>query len=275
MKQQRNETFVDRTSLSGNKVPGLFDLRQAENWSRHGFLQCDGLIPDRYRDMINSWVDEIAAYPDAGGNWEHAREETAEGPKLCRTERFLDAHNAMRTWIAEGPIKDMASRLLGEEAVLFKEKINYKLPGGAGFAPHQDAPAYPLGKQHVTCLIQVDDMTLENGCLEFALNHPAGFLERDDKGCVPDHLASQLRWVPGELERNCCLFFSSFAPHRSATNTSRHARRGIFLTYNGISDGNIREAYYSRRKAYLKGEKENSHNEISMISDFQGKIITN
>jgi hypothetical protein len=26
--------------------------------------------------------------------------------------------------------------------VLFKEKINFKLPGGSGFTPHQDSPAY-------------------------------------------------------------------------------------------------------------------------------------
>jgi hypothetical protein len=38
-------------------------------------------------------------------------------------------------------IKDIASQLFEEEAVLFKEKINFKLPGGCGFAAHQDTPA--------------------------------------------------------------------------------------------------------------------------------------
>lgn len=38
-------------------------------------------------------------------------------------------------------IKDIASQLFEEEAVLFKEKINFKLPGGCGFFAHQDTPA--------------------------------------------------------------------------------------------------------------------------------------
>ena len=38
----------------------------------------------------------------------------------------------------------VAAELLGDpEGVwVFKERINYKLPGGGGFAPHQDAPAW-------------------------------------------------------------------------------------------------------------------------------------
>ena len=35
---------------------------------------------------------------------------------------------------------DRVSQLMGEPAILFKEKINFKLSGGSGFAAHQDAP---------------------------------------------------------------------------------------------------------------------------------------
>ena len=61
---------------------------------------------------------------------------------------------------------DAASALLGEPAVLYKEKVNYKLPGGAGYAPHQDAPAYPFVAKHVSCLVAIDDAGIDNGCLE-------------------------------------------------------------------------------------------------------------
>jgi len=53
----------------------------------------------------------------------------------------------------------IAGALLGEPAVLYKEKINYKLAGGAGYAPHQDAPAYPFIDVHVSCMVAVDDST--------------------------------------------------------------------------------------------------------------------
>lgn len=55
---------------------------------------------------------------------------------------------------------------MGEPACLYKEKINYKLVGGAGFLPHQDAPAYPFIKTSISCLIAVDASTIANGCLE-------------------------------------------------------------------------------------------------------------
>ena len=39
-------------------------------------------------------------------------------------------------------IGSVITQLLQEQSVLFKEKINFKLPGGAGFACHLDTPAY-------------------------------------------------------------------------------------------------------------------------------------
>ena len=35
-------------------------------------------------------------------------------------------------------MQGIVSQLFGEEAVLYKEKINFKLPSGEEFKPHQD-----------------------------------------------------------------------------------------------------------------------------------------
>lgn len=52
--------------------------------------------------------------------------------------------------------------------ILFKEKINYKLPKAGGFDAHQDAPAYTHAGalKHLTMNMAVDKATRENGCLE-------------------------------------------------------------------------------------------------------------
>ena len=74
------------------------------------------------------------------------------------------------------------SELFGEPAVLFKDKINFKLPGGDGFAAHQDAQAgwdvyAPL---HITAMIAIDATTAENGSLEMLPGvHTQGLLGRD------------------------------------------------------------------------------------------------
>ena len=61
--------------------------------------------------------------------------------KLCRTENFLDYHDGLKEFITV-KLNAAVEQLFGEKSVLFKEKINFKLAGGAGFKPHQDAPAW-------------------------------------------------------------------------------------------------------------------------------------
>src|SRR5690606_18055096 len=61
-------------------------------------------------------------------------------------------------------------QLLGEEAVLFKDKINFKMPGGDGFKPHQDAQAgwETYARYYINAMVTIDEATEENGCLEVA-----------------------------------------------------------------------------------------------------------
>ena len=51
---------------------------------------------------------------------------------------------------------------------MFKDKVNYKLPGGNGFRAHLDAPAYNhMGNiVHTNIMVTIDAQTAENGCLE-------------------------------------------------------------------------------------------------------------
>lgn len=61
------------------------------------------------------------------------------------------------------------SELMGERALLFKEKINYKEAGGSGgFDAHIDSTAYNHAGavKHQTFLMAVNDMDMNNGCLE-------------------------------------------------------------------------------------------------------------
>ena len=59
-------------------------------------------------------------------------------------------------------------------SLLFKDKINFKGPGGGGFRPHQDATAYAtdkLAKGHITVRLAIDESTVRNGPLEVAPRH--------------------------------------------------------------------------------------------------------
>ena len=82
---------------------------------------------------------------------------------LCRVENFIPYHDGLRALLTDGDVMRILSELMGEQAVLFKEKINAKLPGGSGFTAHQDAPAFiTFGQRyHITMMIAVDDSTIE------------------------------------------------------------------------------------------------------------------
>ena len=62
---------------------------------------------------------------------------TASGDKqLCRAENFADFHPEMSR-LSREIILGTVSDLFDEQAVLFKEKVNFKLAGGGGFLAHQ------------------------------------------------------------------------------------------------------------------------------------------
>ena len=111
-------------------------------------------------------------------------EQADDRRQLCRIEDVLPHHAGFLELLAGPVLLRMLATLMGESAVLFKEKINLKLPGGAGFQAHQDAPAFTTFGQtyHVTVLVTVDEADERNGCLEFADPLPVGTLLPQDAG---------------------------------------------------------------------------------------------
>ena len=59
---------------------------------------------------------------------------------LTRMERFVDTHPGWSE-LCHGYLPKLLSALVGEEMVLYKEKLNLKPPGTSGFAPHLDTPS--------------------------------------------------------------------------------------------------------------------------------------
>src|SRR5205814_464596 len=78
---------------------------------------------------------------------------------LARIENFVPYHAGLAALVTGPRLVGLLAELCGEPVLLFKDKINFKLPGGAGFAPHQDAPAYvDFGvEHHLTVMLPVDD----------------------------------------------------------------------------------------------------------------------
>jgi len=248
-------------------------MDQVEHFRTHGW------VLTRSHDCVDDvarWVGEVASWPDDAGPWLHHRELTDAGPQLCRTENFVPHHAGLRALLTTGPMLATASALLGEPAVLYKEKINYKLAGGAGYAPHQDAPAYRFVANHVSCMVAVDDSLLTNGCLEVVSGMHHELLPVDDVGCIRADVVADLTWEPVEVRAGETLWFHSRAPHRSGPNLGPTPRRALYPTYNAASEGDLREAYYQQKRAELAdadGPSTSDRIAVSLIGDFQGRPV--
>jgi hypothetical protein len=241
-----------------------------ETWRRDGVLHVRGFLTGDRLAAVIAVIDGIGRCADGENELLQHYELGADGAQICRSEHLIDGHPILRELLTTGAMPAMAGALLGEEAVLYKEKVNYKLPGGAGFAPHQDAPAYPFIDTHTTCMLAIDDATVENGCLEVVAGRHAEVLPMDEAGCIRDDVVAGFEWYPVPIAAGDLLWFHSRAPHRSGPNRSPLHRRGLFCTYNAMSHGDLRREYYSEKLARFAAGPEGEHTRVSLIGDFQG-----
>jgi len=226
-----------------------------------------------YVEEIVHMVNEVQAVEE-DASWLNHFEMTDHGPKICRTENFVPFHKGLRDLLTTGVLPEMVGDLLGEPVFLYKEKVNYKLAGGAGFRPHQDAPAYPFIQKSISVMIAVDPSTVENGCLEVCDAAHQEVLPMDDRGCIVDRWTRERDWHSVEMEPGDVLIFDALTPHRSGPNNSSKDRRALFPTYNAQCEGDLRTSYYEEKMRIFNESEHNVDSvRISLINDFEGRPV--
>ena len=231
------------------------DLAALIAMQRDGFLVVRGFFDDRATAELLAWTEALyAAEERPGRHWvyrEDSLASPAEQPSeriVQRIENFCPIHPGFAGLVERGALSAWAAALLGGPVVLFKDKINFKMPGGPGFTPHQDQAAgwsryAPL---FLTAMVSLDATTLANGCLELAAGrHREGMIGEEWQPIEP----SRLSLVPVPTAPGDVIFFDSYAPHASAPNLTDTPRRVLYLTYNLASDGDHRARYYADKHA--------------------------
>lgn len=243
--------------------------KEIAGYRERGWVLSKPLSRDDIERLVE-WVSEVQQWHD-DGDWMNHYEMIAGSPRKCRTEYFTPFHEGLRSLLNGEKIKGAAESLLGEPVALYKEKINYKLAGGAGWEPHQDAPAYPFIDAHVSCMIAVDAASPENGCLEVVSGMHHELIPTDARGCIPPEVVRTLSWETIPMESGDVLWFHSRTPHRSGDNPSPHDRRAVYPTFNALREGDLRETYYTtKRRELLRTSVTGERVRISLIDDFRG-----
>ena len=242
-------------STSVISAPGGADraptAAESARMARDGYVVVPGFFGVSEVSELLRWTAGLQARPEQRGrHWVYHEDSLTEPERrvIQRIENFCPFHRGFDDLIRFGAIARWTAGLMGGPVVLFKDKINFKMPGGPGFKAHQDQQAgwSRYAPIFVTAMVTLDAATLENGCLEMAPNrHREGLLGEEWKALEETGL--ELRAVPtapGDV-----IFFDSFAPHASKPNFTDRPRRILYLTYNLASSGDHRDRYYADKRA--------------------------
>lgn len=230
--------------------------QQLIDFERDGFVIVPGMFaPEEIRRHAAS-IDALAARPPEVGKQMTYFEDSLLVPGqrvLARIERFVEYDEGLASLVRDPRIVDLTSALLGDRAILFKDKINFKMPGGGGFTPHQDIqPGWDAYASYfISVLIAIDANTSDNGCLELAAgHHRRGLIGRKWEPLEGEELEGVI-FRPYPMEPGDAAFFDCFTPHQSKPNLTDQPRRNIYLTFNRERDGHFRAQYYAdKRKSY-------------------------
>lgn len=226
---------------------------QIRDFKRDGYLVVRGAFGRDEVALLDRWAQELLAMPEESGRhwvyWENSL--TEPGRKIVsRIEKISPFHAGFQE--LQEALKPAVGQLFGEEAVLFKEKINFKMPGADGFKPHQDSQAGwdKYAPDFISALVCIDEATVENGCLEIVAGFHEKGLYRSWEPLTDEDMAG-MTFVPCPTAPGDVIFFDAYTPHASKPNRTSSIRRIYFATYNPRSSGDHLEAYYADKyKSY-------------------------
>jgi len=234
----------------------MLTTAQLASFERDGYVIVHGYFPAERMARAGAAIAALAARPPRTGHEMVYFEDSVTEPGqrvLSRIEKFVEEDADLGELVLRSGLAEQAAQLLQSPAVLFKEKINFKLPGGQGFAPHQDIqPGWDdYAPYFISVLVAIDPSTVENGCLELAAgHHKRGWIGERLKPLTPAQLAGvdfvKFPTAPGDV-----VFFDCFVPHQSAPNRTAQPRRNLYLTYSRADEGDHRAKYFAdKRRAF-------------------------
>lgn len=227
------------------------DAAQCAAWARDGYLVVRGFYSAPEMARILAWTEALQNAPEERGqHWVYHEASLVDPAQkvIQRIENFCPFHEGFDRLVREGRLARWTAGLMGGPVVLFKDKINFKMPGAPGFKAHQDQQAgwSTYAPLFVTAMVSIDPATMENGCLEMVPG-------RHREGLIGEEWApldeTAMTYVPVPTAPGDVIFFDSFAPHASKPNFTDEPRRILYLTYNLAADGDHRARYYADKFA--------------------------
>ena len=126
--------------------------------NQNGFLILRNVFDRSEQKLLTNFADKIYSLPEVKNSYMKYYENTSNGRVLSRVENFYKTDLEFEKFI-NLKINHLVNEIYGEPMEIFKDKINWKQPGGGAFKPHQDYGAWNdfSPSYYVTCAMFLDD----------------------------------------------------------------------------------------------------------------------
>lgn len=229
----------------------ILSQNQKEQFWTDGFLLVENAINDRQLENLKKtfldWVDESRNYKADYGETMDGRPRfdlqpghSSDVPGLRRIQSPEEISEVFADVMRNGRSVDMCVELIGQGIRFHHGKVNSKLPGTATKVNfHQDFPFEPMTNDDmITCLLFIDDVTLENGPLEVVPGtHKGPLYSHWHNGIFTGSVSDEILAQHEDKVMRCtgkagsvCLMHASLL-HGSAPNLSNKSRTLYISTY--------------------------------------------
>jgi len=229
----------------------ILSQNQKKQFWTDGFLLVENAINDRQLENLKKtfldWVNDSRNYKTDYGETMDGRPRfdlqpghSSDVPGLRRIQSPEEISEVFADVMRNGRSVDMCAELIGQGIRFHHGKVNSKLPGTATKVNfHQDFPFEPMTNDDmITCLLFIDDVTLENGPLEVVPGtHKGPLYSHWHNGVFTGSVSDEILAEHEDKIIRCtgkagsvCLMHASLL-HGSAPNLSDKSRTLYISTY--------------------------------------------
>ncbi|MDG1963768.1 MAG: phytanoyl-CoA dioxygenase family protein [Amylibacter sp.] len=229
----------------------ILSQNQKKQFWTDGFLLVENAINDRQLENLKKtfldWVNDSRNYKTDYGETMDGRPRfdlqpghSSDVPGLRRIQSPEEISEVFADVMRNGRSVDMCAELIGQGIRFHHGKVNSKLPGTATKVNfHQDFPFEPMTNDDmITCLLFIDDVTLENGPLEVVPGtHKGPLYSHWHNGTFTGSVSDEILAEHEDKIIRCtgkagsvCLMHASLL-HGSAPNLSNKSRTLYISTY--------------------------------------------
>tara|TARA_B100000029_G_scaffold509294_2_gene598147 strand:+ start:324 stop:1103 length:780 start_codon:yes stop_codon:yes gene_type:complete len=203
-------------------------------------------------------------------------------PKLRRIERVTDFSKNAKKIICSKKTLKLIQQLEEDKYTLFKDKLNFKFPGGKGYLPHIDGHFYwkdskkkyqngwkKYSSNFINLVLPLETSSSKNGCIYVANKSDSkkigkSFFEITDNLVlntpnIKNKDLKKFKFYPVELRVGDICLFNWKCAHYSKNNYSKKSRMIFYATYcKKNKKMNLRKKYYLDKQTSYNSEKNKS-----------------